>query len=126
MEYDIERRGHADEIAPAASLLDLKQQTLVLGVHLLRVKPLGIQPAFYVGDQLGRVRRWAYVAASFRTRGCLKVLFRRRSGNQSSRVVGFHLRGPTGRTETGACRRLCAALLAVFRCRGGTIAIGSI
>src|SRR6185503_20017145 len=43
-----------------------------------------------------------------------------------SRVVGFHLRGPTGRTETCAGRHLCAAVLAVFRCRGGTIPIHSI
>src|ERR1044072_4346855 len=40
MKQDVQRRGHTNQIAPAAALFDLNQQTLIVGTQLLRIESL--------------------------------------------------------------------------------------
>src|SRR5688572_14415130 len=68
MEHDVQRRRHSNEITPAAALLDLKQHTVAIGIHLLRVKVESVKPATDVTNHARYVVSSAYVAAARRSR----------------------------------------------------------
>src|SRR5688572_23903446 len=91
MKDDVQRRPHSHEVAPATALLDLQQHTVFVGVDLLRVEVLRVEPATQVADDRCDSIRRTRVTTTLRSRNPPGT-----SGRYRQRTAATQTKSPIG------------------------------